>query len=181
MTAFQQIVPYVSVLIALATVLVTAILMARQAQAMEHERHALALLDAIDRISSREVVEIFGELEGLNERYTTDQDLATKYPGSPDERALLAIGQYVETVATLARRGVLNPSLIVDSVGFMIRKRWSAIEPFVKRQRRAFNNAYIFENFEWLARYSDWWKDVPRPLRDPNYWPDQFQRGKAKP
>jgi len=148
---------------------------------MEHERNALALLDSIDRISSREIVDLFHQLEGISDRYPADADIRQRYHGSADERALLAIGQYIETVSTLARRGVLDPSLIVDSVGFLIRLRWSTIEPFVVRLRRVQQNAYIFENFEWLARYSDWWKDVPRPPNDPNYRPDQFERGNAKP
>jgi len=155
--------------------------MHRQVKAMEHERHALALLDAIDRISSQEIVELFSGLEGVNGRYGADADIKARYPDSQDERALLAVGQYIETVATLARRGVLNPSLIVDSVGYMIRKRWSTIEPFVMRLRVVYDNESLFENFEWLARYSAWWRDVPRPKNDPNYWPDQFERGKARP
>jgi len=181
MSPFEQIAPFASLVIAFGTVLVTSWLMARQIRAMEHERNALALLDSIDRISSQEIVDIFRQLEGVNERFPTDTDIRERYRNSSDERALLAIAQYIETVATLARRGVLSPSLIVDSVGYMIRLRWATLEPFVRRLRSVQCNAYIFENFEWLARYSAWWKDVPRPRHDPNYWPDQFERGKAKP
>lgn len=180
MNAFVQIVPFASLAIAFATVLVTAWLMTRQVRAMEHERNAMALLEAIDRISSQEIIQIFKQLDGINGRYPTDDDLRTNYPGSDDEHALLAIGQYIETVATLARRGVLSASLIVDSVGYLVRKRWNAIAPFVARERIVYDNPYLFENFEWLARYSEWWKDEPRPPRDPNYWPDQFERGKAQ-
>ena len=32
----------------------------------------------------------------------------------------------------------------------------------------------MFENFEWLARYSAWWKETPRPARAPNYSATQF-------
>jgi hypothetical protein len=74
----------------------------------------------------------------------------------------------------LARRGVLDASLIVDAVGFMLRFRWNTILPFVERLRRVRKNDYLFENFEWLAMYSVWWKDTPRPARDPNYDPAQF-------
>jgi hypothetical protein len=181
MTEFEQIIPLASLIAAFATILVTAFLMARQVKAMEHERHALALLDAIDRISSNEVIEAFSHLESINDRYPTDEDIHTRFRGSADERALLAVGQYIETVSTLARRGVLSPSLIVDSVGMLIRRRWKSIEPFMKRVRVVDNNPYMLENFEWLAKYSDWWKDIPRPRNDPNYWPDQFERNKAKP
>jgi hypothetical protein len=69
---------------------------------------------------------------------------------------------------------VLDASLLVDAVGFMLRSRWSTILPFVRLLRRVRGNEYIFENFEWLAMYSVWWKDEPRPPRDPNYDENQF-------
>jgi hypothetical protein len=84
------------------------------------------------------------------------------------------VGLYVETVAVLARRRVIDPSLLVDAVGLGLRRRWAAIRTFILRRRRLENNPYIMENFEWLAMYSAWWKDVPRPKRDPNYDPAQF-------
>ena len=56
----------------------------------------------------------------------------------------------------------------------MLRSRWNSILPFVERWRRVRNNEYLFENFEWLARYSTWWKDIPRPPHDSNYDPQQF-------
>lgn len=87
---------------------------------------------------------------------------------------MLVVAQYVETVATLARRRVLDASLIVDAVGFMLRSRWGTILPFVERLRRVRDNEFLFENFEWLARYSTWWKEQPRQPGDPNYNPKQF-------
>ena len=86
----------------------------------------------------------------------------------------MLVAQYVETVACLARRRVLDASLLVDAVGFMLRSRWNTILPFVERLRRVRNNEYLFENFEWLAMFSTWWKDTPRPRGDRNYDPDQF-------
>ena len=74
----------------------------------------------------------------------------------------------------VARRRVLDASLLVDAVGFMLRSRWNTVRPFVERLRRVRGNEYLFENFEWLAIYSSWWKDVPRPRGDRNYDPAQF-------
>lgn len=177
----EQIVPLASLAVAFATVLVTALLMWRQVRAMEHERDALALLEAIDRLSSPHLVAAFETLRDAEKRYPTAQIFAERFPKSDDERAAYGITQYMETVATLARRGVLSASLLADAMGLLIRTRWQQMEPFTRLRRQYQDNPYIFENFEWLARYSDWWKDVPRPPGDPNYWPDQFERGKAKP
>ena len=174
MPAFDTIVPIVSLLVAFATVVVTAVLMQRQAREMAHERNALAILDAIDRLTSPELVAAFDELSTVNERYVDDDDFRTRYPVSADARANFVVGQLMETVACLARREVLDASLIVDAVGHMIRTRWKSMEPFVMRRRRLEDNEYIYENFEWLAKYSAWWKDIPRPPH-PNYSPDQFK------
>lgn len=173
MTLFETIVPIVSLIVAFATVIVTAVLMQRQAREMAHERNALALLDAIDRLTSPELLAAFDLLESANERYPSDDDLANRYPGSPDSKANIVVGQMMETVACLARREVLDASLIVDAVGYMIRSRWKSLEPFVARRRRMENNEFLYENFEWLAKYSAWWKDTPRPNL-PNYSPTQF-------
>lgn len=163
-----------SVTISFATILVTALLLGRQIKQMEHERNALAILEAIDRLADPDVVEVFRRLEGVDARYESDEVIATAFPNSEDAKSLAVVGQYVETVACLARRGVLDPSLLVDAVGLMLRTRWATIRRFVMRLRRHYNNPYMFENFEWLARYSAWWKDTPRPPKDPNYKPDQF-------
>jgi len=174
MTSFETIVPIVSIVIAFATVVVTALLMARQAREMAHERNAIAILESIDRLTRPELVKAFEQLATADERYATDDDLMARYPGSADDRANYVVGQLMETVACLARREVLDPSLIVDAVGYMIRHRWAEIESFVLRRRRIEKNDFIYENFEWFAKYSTWWKDVPRP-NDPNYSPDQFK------
>ncbi len=171
---FEQWLPLISVTISFATILVTALLLGRQIKQMEHERNALAILEAIDRLADPDVVEVFEQLERVNERYETDGDILKLYPSSKDAKSLAVVGQYVETVACLARRGVLDPSLLVDAVGLMLRTRWATIQPFVLRLRRCYDNAYMFENFEWLATYSAWWKDTPRPAKDPNYSPNQF-------
>jgi hypothetical protein len=169
----DQIVPIGSLLIAFATVVFTTLMLARQARQMEHERNALALIEAIDRLSSTHVIAVFDHLKGIGERYPTDKSIADHFFGSEDERALFVVGQYVETIACLARRRVLDASLLVDAIGYLIRLRWATIEKFVAHWRRYNNNEYLFENFEWLSRYSNWWKDIPRP-RDPNYDPNQF-------
>jgi len=174
MTSFETIVPIVSIVIAFITVIVTALLMARQAREIAHERNAIAILESIDRLTRPELVKAFEQLSTADERYATDEDLLTKYVGSADDRANYVVGQLMETVACLARREVLDASLLVDAAGYMIRRRWAQIESFVMRRRRVEKNDYIYENFEWLAKYSTWWKDVDRP-NVPNYSADQFQ------
>jgi hypothetical protein len=173
MIPLDVLIPLISTLVALAAVVFTTLMMAHQARQMEHERNALALIEAIDRISSPEVVTAFEVLRGVNERYPTEADMREKFPGSADERSLFVVGQFIETVACLARRDVLDVSLIVDAVGLLIRTRWAMIQPFIERQRRLAGNPYIYENFDWLAKYSSWWKDEPRP-KQPNYDPAQF-------
>jgi hypothetical protein len=164
----------VSVGIAFLALIFTSILLGRQVRQMEHERNAVAILDSIERITDERVLLIFERLADVNERYRTDDDIRENYKHSQDERDFIAVASFIETVACLARRRVIDPSLIVDAVGLPLRKRWQEVREFIMRRRRVEQNDYIFENFEWLAMYSAWWKDTPRPRFDRNYNPKQF-------
>lgn len=163
-----------SVAVGLLAMVATSLLLARQLRQMEHERNALAILEAIERLSDERIVDIFSRLRGINDRYPTDEDILTKYHDSQDDRDIQGVLGFMETLACLARRGSLDPSLLVDAVGLVIRRRWAMIRTFIERRRRLENNEYILENFEWLAMYSSWWKDTPRPAGDRNYDPKQF-------
>ncbi len=163
----------VSIVVSLIALGLSTVLLTRQNKQLEHERNALAILDAIGRLTDPEIVAAFAQLDGISQRYADDETLRGDFDGSPDDRALMLVAQYVETVACLARRRVLDASLLVDAVGFMLRSRWNTIRPFVERLRRVRENEYLFENFEWLAMYSTWWKETPRP-RDVNYDSKQF-------
>jgi len=164
-----------SVVVSLIALGLSTVLLTRQNKQLEHERNALAILEAIGQLTDPAIVDAFEQLEGIGDRYASDDDVRTRFEGSDDDHALLTVAQYVETVATLSRRRVLDASLLVDAVGFMLRSRWATIRPFVARLRRVRGNQYIFENFEWLATYSVWWKDTPRPKNDPNYDDKQFE------
>jgi hypothetical protein len=163
-----------SISVAVLALVFTTLLLARQVRQMEHERNALAIMEAIERYTDPAVVAVFARLNGINERYPTDDDVVAHFYGSQDEQDIMSVLAFVETVACLARRNVLDPSLLVDAAGHSIRRRWNTIRGFVERRRRIEENPWILENFEWLAMYSTWWKDVPRPPRDKNYDPDQF-------
>lgn len=163
-----------SVIVSLLALGLSTILLTRQNKQLEHERNALAIIDAIGRLTDPAIVEAFAHLEGIEQRYGDDEAVRSGFEGSADDRALVLVAQYVETVACLARRRVLDASLLVDAVGFMLRSRWNTVRPFVQRLRRVRGNEFLFENFEWIATYSAWWKDVPRPRGDRNYDPEQF-------
>lgn len=163
-----------SVGVAVLALVFTTLMLARQVRQMEHERNALAILEAIERLTDPRLVETFDRLRNVNERYASDEDIRTKYPGSQDERDTFIVVQFVETVACLARRRVLDASLLVDAAGLPLRRRWNSIRAFVMRRRAVEHNAYILENFEWLAMYSAWWKNTPRSRFDRNYDPKQF-------
>lgn len=163
-----------SVVVAAAAMSVTSYLLIRQNKHLEQERNALAILEAINRLTDASAMAAFEGLEGVHQRYPTDEDILSRYDDSDDDRALLLVAQYFETIATLARRNVLDPSLLVDAIGYMIRVRWGTIREFIYHLRRVRGNDYIFENFEWLAMYSAWWRQLPRPPGEPNYDEKQF-------
>jgi hypothetical protein len=172
--ATEQAFAAASIVVSLIALGLSTVLLGRQNKQLEHERNALAILDAIARLTDPAIVAAFAQLEGIGERYQDDDSVRRSFVGSADDHALVLVAQYVETVACLARRRVLDASLLVDAVGFMLRSRWKTVLPFVERWRRVRNNEFLFENFEWIAMYSTWWKDTPRPSGDHNYDPKQF-------
>jgi Domain of unknown function (DUF4760) len=163
-----------SIVVSLVALGLSTVLLTRQNKQLEHERNAVAILDAIARLTDPTIVAAFAQLQDIGERYPDDESVSRNFVGSPDDQAMVLVAQYVETVACLARRGVIDASLLVDAVGYMLRSRWATILPFVVRWRRVRENQFLFENFEWLAMYSSWWKDTPRPPNDVNYDPKQF-------
>jgi hypothetical protein len=164
----------ISATVAILALIFTTLLLARQVRQMEHERNAMAIMTAIERLSEPEIVAVFERLRDIDARYPTNADITERYPNSQDDQDFLIVGSYMETLACLARRDVLDPSLLVDAVGFSIRRRWKSVRAFILRRRKVENNEYILENFEWLSCYSEWWKDVPRPRSAKNYRADQF-------
>ena len=170
----DQVLAAASIGIAIVAMASSSILLVRQNQQLEHERNAMAILDAISRLTDPAAMVAFESLEGIDARYPDDEAILTRFDDSEDDRNLLLVAQYFETVACLARRKVLDASLIADAVGFMLRTRWETIRPFVLRLRRLRGNETIFEHFEWIARYSAWWRTSAPPLKNPNYDPGQF-------
>ena len=162
-----------SVVIAALALGFTSFLLVRQNKMMEHERNALAMLEALSQLTDPVLIKAFEDLEGIDRRYPDDDAVLNAFEDSDDDRALLLVAQYVETVACLARRGVLDASLLAEAVGFSLRARWDTIRRFVERRRRVRDNPHVLENFEWLATYSIWWRKQPLP-RTRNYDPNQF-------
>ena len=170
----EQMWPALSVAVALLALVCTTVLLSLQVRQMEHERNSLAIMEAIERLTDPKMVTIFTHLGSVNDLYPTDEDIIARFYGSKDEEDFSTVTTFVETVACLARRKVIDPSLIVDAVGLTIRRRWNSIRGFIERRRRIEGNPYIMSNFEWLAMYSAWWKDTPRPSHEKNYDSNQF-------
>jgi len=170
----EQTVSIASVGVAVVALFVSSLIMLRHASHMEAERNAMAMLEAVKRITDPVITDTFERLVGIETRYPTDEDVRTRYPDSQDQRDMQVVSAYIGAVGCLARRGVIDPSLLADAVGLGIRRRWAVIREFVLHARRANDNPYILEHFEWLAMYCAWWKDVPRPKNDRNFDPDQF-------
>ena len=142
-----------SVVIAALALGFSSVLLLRQNRQLEHERNAMAMLEAARQLNDPVLVRAFEDLEGIERRFPDDEAVARSFDDSSDDRALLLVGQYVETIACLARRGALDPSLLVDAVGFSLRARWTIVRTFVERLRRVRRNPNVLENFEWLVMY----------------------------
>ena len=75
MSLFDAIAPAASLIIAVATVVFTTLMLSRQVRQMEHERNALAIIEAIDRLSSPHMVQTFAQLRGVLEQLSESDRL----------------------------------------------------------------------------------------------------------
>jgi hypothetical protein len=78
---------------------------------MESERNAVAILEAVKRLSDPMFIDIFGRLADIDQRYPTADDIRQRYRGSQDERDVALVNSYIETVACLAAR---RPRSVAD-------------------------------------------------------------------
>jgi hypothetical protein len=62
----------------------------------------------------------------------------------------VSVGNYFEGLGSLSRSGHLNLKLLWRVFGLVTVRWWTALEPFVQRQR-VDNGVSVFEDFEWLA------------------------------
>lgn len=99
-----------SVIVAVLALVFTTFLLSRQVRHMEHERNVLAMMQAIERLSDRAVVEAFGRLHGIDDRYPDDKAISERFAGSQDERYIYAVASFMETIAVLtpAVRSILR-------------------------------------------------------------------------
>ena len=98
-----------SVVVSLIALGLSTVLLTRQNKQLEHERNALAILDAIGRLTDPAIVEAFAHLEGIEQRYPDDDAVRNRFDGSPEDRALVLVEgaggllvRYDEEGATLA-------------------------------------------------------------------------------
>ena len=77
-----------SVVVSLIALGISTTLLTRQNKQLEHERNALAILEAINRLTDAAAMAAFEGLQGVNGRYPTDRDIAERFDDSDDDRAL---------------------------------------------------------------------------------------------
>ena len=110
-----------SVAVSLIALGLSTVLLTRQNKQIEHERNALAILDAIARLTDPAIVARSRSSKIIGARYPDDEPRAPRFRRLARRSRAVLVAQYVETVACLARRRVLDASLLVDAVGFMLR------------------------------------------------------------
>ncbi|HEX8806765.1 MAG TPA: hypothetical protein VF741_07435, partial [Candidatus Aquilonibacter sp.] len=72
----------ISTTVAIFALIFTTLLLARQVRQMEHERNAMAIMTAIERLSEPEIVSVFRRLRDVDARYPSDADIADRYRDS---------------------------------------------------------------------------------------------------
>ncbi|HUH99828.1 MAG TPA: hypothetical protein VLY65_02185 [Nitrososphaerales archaeon] len=86
------------------------------------------------------------------------KDFMKRYPeGSDAQRYVARIGQFYETMGTLAKHGLVNTNLLFDRYG--VQPFWEKLSFHTEHERKADPNVgnVLGENFEWLANQNQVW------------------------
>jgi hypothetical protein len=125
-------------------------------------------------------MKIFAELESpefRSARLFVENELATRMEDArfreelllpfqaldEGEHKELLVAQTFEKVGTYARHGLLNPILISDYCGPLVREMWQKLETCGYFELRRKNNPYSLENFEYLYDAAMDWYDNDEP------------------
>ncbi len=79
----EQVFAACSVAVSLIALGLSSVLLTRQNKQMEHERNALAILDAIARLTDPAIVNAFAQLEGIGARYPDDETVRSSSTARP--------------------------------------------------------------------------------------------------
>lgn len=124
-----------------------------------------AELEAPDFRAARLFVEKELEIRMQDERFRGDLLLSHQALEEGEHKELLVTRMF-EKIGTYARHGLLDPVLIADYCGPLIRAMWKKLEScgFMELVRR--KNPYAYENFEFLYDAAmDWYDNDDPPFR----------------
>lgn len=95
------------------------------------------------------------------ERFQLELLLALRHGVDPVNlpmNAAIAIGEFWESVGSLARRGHLDLQLLLDSGSVVsCQSDWVRLAPLITKRRREVESPAIFEHFEWLVGRAEAW------------------------
>ena len=88
----------------------------------------------------------------------SDEEFAKRFPqGSDGPRYVARIGQFYETMGTIAKHGLINIDLLFDS--YLVQPFWEKLSFHTEQERKDDPRVgpALGENFEWLATQNQVW------------------------
>jgi hypothetical protein len=128
---------------------VTAIFVWRQVREIRHATNATAFKSVYDILQADDVREA---------RRVVLTSLADKaYESWTDQEIKLAdkVGATYDSVGIMVKHGMIPVEVVADNWGDSLRRNWRILSPLVMRYRAQRNSRDYWNEFEWLARQAD--------------------------
>jgi len=84
--------------------------------------------------------------------------LAEFPPTDPDYLAVMTVGNLLESIGTLVKRGMIEPDITCDYWAYLIATVWQRTAPITFAARKKTGAAALWENFEYLATVAEDYK-----------------------
>ncbi len=137
----------------------------RRSTQLDGTMKAFANLETPEFRSARIFVENELAAQMQNERFREELLLPFQSLDESVHQEIL-VAQTFEKIGTYARHDLLDPTLMADYCGPLIREMWQQLERCGYFEIRRRNNPYSLENFEFLYdKAMDWYDDDSPPFR----------------
>ncbi|HEY8320994.1 MAG TPA: hypothetical protein VIG46_04275 [Candidatus Baltobacteraceae bacterium] len=153
---------WVTALAALGTLLVvagTAIAALVQLRHMRAANQITALMHCRETMEAAETRRTLGFIAHELPKRLADpaelQRIAVFPPVDPDYLAVATLGNLLESIGTLVKRGMIDKDITCDYWAAVISLAWKRTAPITFAARKAIGNDALWENFEYLATVAE--------------------------
>ena len=145
-------IPTISVLIASASVVVSAVyfVLDNRHQRRIRKTESIIRLSPWFSIDAKEIQEAIGNV--CSAEYTDYKDYLTKYAGKPEQTSLRLLGNYFEGIGLLVHMKLVEMDIVYNFWGDVAESVWDGNKEAINGMRKDIGTPYTFQYWEFLVK-----------------------------